>query len=175
MEYSFLFFFIRYIKIEVILYTIRILGGNLVDKRKIIVLLVLSIAVIGFTMGQACAATTTIKVGKYKDVGKGDRISTFYQPKDAQYLKGVYAVIFYHNKKLGDDFAPHTYVLSKIKVYYKNKKGKVITRTSTAKNISGFSILSTKKINGYTPYKMDVSYRKMTSSEKKKVTGSLFY
>jgi ABC-type lipoprotein release transport system permease subunit len=47
------------------------------NKRKIFILLVLLIAVVGFTMGQACAATTTIKVGKYKDVGKKDRILTF--------------------------------------------------------------------------------------------------
>ena len=145
------------------------------NRRKIIVLLVLLIAVVGFTMASVSAATTTIKVGKYKDVGFGDRISTFYQAQDMQYLKGVYAVIFYHSKSLGDDFRPHTYVLSKIKVYYKNKKGKVITRTSTAKNLSGFSLLSTKKINGYTPYKMDVTYRKMTKSEKKKIMNSLVY
>lgn len=144
------------------------------NRNKIIVLLVLLIAVVGFTMGPACAASTTIKVGNYKDVGKGDRISTFNVPKDAQYLKGVYAVIFYHGKN-GDDFRPHTYVLSKIKVYYKNKKGKIVTRSSTAKNLSGLSILSTKQVSGYTPYKMDVSYRKMTNAEKKKISGSLVY
>ena len=86
------------------------------NKRKIFILLVLLIAVVGFTMGQACAATTTIKVGKYKDVGKKDRILTFYQPKDAQYLKGVYAVIFYHDKNYGDDFRPHPYLLTKMTV-----------------------------------------------------------
>ena len=144
------------------------------NKKKIIVLLILLIAVIGFTMGPACAATTTIKVGKYKDIGKGDRISTFYEPQDRQYLKGVYAVIFYHSKN-GDDFKPHTYVLSKIKVYYKNKKGKVITRSAVTKTISGLSMLSTPKVNGYTPYKMDVNYNKMTSAQRKKISGSLMY
>ncbi|WP_295620529.1 hypothetical protein [uncultured Methanobrevibacter sp.] len=64
------------------------------NKRKILILLVLAIAVVGFTMGQACAAITTIKIGKYKDIGSKDRILTFYQAKDAQYLKGVYAAIF---------------------------------------------------------------------------------
>ena len=52
--------------------------------RKILILLVLLIAVVGFTMGQACAATTTIKIGNYKDVGNKDRILTFYQAKDAR-------------------------------------------------------------------------------------------
>lgn len=69
------------------------------NMRKILVLLVLLVAVVGFTMGQVCAATTTIKMGKYKDIGSKDRILTFYQPKDAQNVKGVYAAVFYHNKK----------------------------------------------------------------------------
>ena len=87
------------------------------NKRTILILLVLVIAVLGFTMGPACAATTTIKMGKHKDVGSKDRILTFYQPKDAQNAKGVYAAIFYHDKKKGDDFRPHTYVLRKMTVY----------------------------------------------------------
>ena len=142
--------------------------------RKILILLVLLIAVVGFTMGQACAATTTIKIGNYKDVGNKDRILTFYQAKDAQYLKGVYACIFYHDKKKGDDFRPHTYVLRKMTVYYKNKKGKVITRTVKASTISGLSLLSTKKISGYTPYKAQITYSKMTKKEKKTIMNPLY-
>ena len=142
--------------------------------RKILILLVLLIAVVGFTMGQACAATATIKIGNYKDVGSKDRILTFYQAKDAQYLKGVYACIFYHDKKKGDDFRPHTYVLRKMTVYYKNKKGKVITRTVKANTISGLSLLSTKKISGYTPYKAQITYSKMTKKEKKTIMNPLF-
>ena len=142
--------------------------------RKILILLVLLIAVVGFTMGQACAATANIKIGNYKDVGSKDRILTFYQAKDAQYLKGVYACIFYHDKKKGDDFRPHTYVLRKMTVYYKNKKGKVITRTVKASTISGLSLLSTKKISGYTPYKAQITYSKMTKKEKKTIMNPLF-
>lgn len=144
------------------------------NKRKILILLVLAIAVVGFTMGQACAATTTIKIGKYKDIGSKDRILTFYQAKDAQYLKGVYAAIFYHDVRKGDDFRPHTYVLRKMTVYYKNKKGKVITRTAKASSISGLSMLSTKKINGYTPYKATITYSKMTKREKNIIMNPLF-
>ncbi len=144
------------------------------NKRKILILLVLSIAVIGFTIGPACAATANIKIGNYKDVGNKDRILTFYQPKDAQYLKGVYAVIFYHDKKRGDDFRPHTYVLRKMTVYYKNKKGKVTTRTVKATTISGLSLLSTKVVKGYTPYKAKVTYSKMTKKEKKIIMNPLF-
>ena len=99
---------------------------------------------------------------------------TFYQPKDAQYVKGVYAAIFYHDNKRGDDFRPHTYVLRKMTVYYKNKKGKVITRTARASNISGLMLLSTKKINGYTPYKSTITYSKMTKKERKIIMNPLF-
>ena len=131
-------------------------------------------AVVGFTMGQACAATTTIKIGNYKDVGSKDRILTFYQPNDAQYLKGVYAAIFYHDSRKGDDFRPHTYVLRKMTVYYKNKKGKVVTRTARANGISGLSLLSTKVVKGYTPYKAQITYSKMTKKEKKIIMNPLF-
>lgn len=144
------------------------------NKRTILILLVLAIAVIGFTIGPAAAATTTIKMGKYKDVGSKDRILTFYQPKDAQNVKGVYAAIFYHDKKKGDDFRPHTYVMRKMTVYYKNKKGKVITRTVKSKNISDLMLLSTKKISGYTPYKATITYSKMTKKERKIIMNPLF-
>ena len=144
------------------------------NKKTILILLVLAIAVLGFTMGPACAATTTIKMGKYKDVGSKDRILTFYQPKDAQNAKGVYAAIFYHDNKRGDDFRPHTYVLRKMTVYYKNKKGKVIKRTARASNISGLMLLSTKKINGYTPYKSIITYSRMTKKERNIIMNPLF-
>ena len=144
------------------------------NMKKILVLLVLLVAVVGFTMGQACAATATIKMGNYKDVGNKDRILTFYQAKNAQYLKGAYAVIFYHDKRKGDDFRPHTYVLRKMTVYYKNKKGKVTTRTVKVTTISGLSLLSTSVIKGYTPYKAQVTYSKMTSKEKKIIMNPLY-
>lgn len=144
------------------------------NKRKIFVLLVLLIAVVGFTMGQACAATANIKMGSHKDVGSKDRILTFYQPKDAQYLKGVYAAIFYHDIRKGDDFRPHTYVMRKMTVYYKNKKGKVITRTAKPNGINGLTLLSTKVVKGYTPYKAKITYTKMTKKEKKIIMNPLF-
>ncbi|WP_295620526.1 hypothetical protein [uncultured Methanobrevibacter sp.] len=59
-------------------------------------------------------------------------------------------------------------------VYYKNKKGKVITRTAKASSISGLSMLSTKKINGYTPYKATITYSKMTKREKNIIMNPLF-
>ena len=93
---------------------------------------------------------------------------------DAQNAKGVYAAIFYHDKKKGDDFRPHTYVFRKMTVYYKNKKGKVITRTVKPSNISGLMLLSTPKISGYTPYKSKITYTKMTKKEKNVIMNPLF-
>ena len=59
-------------------------------------------------------------------------------------------------------------------VYYKNKKGKVITRTAKASNISGLMLLSTKKVNGYTPYKSVITYSRMTKKEKNIIMNPLF-
>ena len=137
------------------------------NKRKIIILLVLCIAVIGFTMGPACAAYKTVKIGKSKNVGHGDKINTFYQKADMQFNKGVYVELYHHSSKNGDYLAPFTYRLTKVQFFYKNKKGKVITRTVKAKNVHDYALISSKKIKGYTPYKADVYYRKMTEKEKK--------
>lgn len=145
------------------------------NYKKLLVLFILIFAVIGFTMGSVSAKSTTMKIPQNKDVGKGDRITTLYQAKDGQLSKGVYISIFYHNKKLGDDYRPHTYVLQKAVVYYKNSKGKVITRTAKANTLSGHSMLSTKKISNYKPYKVVVSYRKMTSKEKSQILFNPLY
>jgi hypothetical protein len=59
-------------------------------------------------------------------------------------------------------------------VYYKNKKGKVITRTAVANGISGLSLLSTHTVKGYTPYKVKVTYNKMTKKEKKIIMNPLY-
>ncbi len=77
-------------------------------------------------------------------------------------------------RKKGDDFRPHTYVLRKMAVYYKNKKGKVILRTAKANTSSGRILLSTKKINGYTLYKATITYSKMTKKEKNIIMTPLF-
>ena len=71
-------------------------------------------------------------------------------------------------------FTMHTYVLRKMTVYYKNKKGKVIKRTARASNISGLMLLSTKKVNGYTPYKSVITYSRMTKKEKNIIMNPLF-
>ena len=49
------------------------------NKRTILILLVLAIAVVGFTIGPATAATTTIKMGKYKYVGSKDLEKTVFK------------------------------------------------------------------------------------------------
>ncbi|AMK15374.1 hypothetical protein [Methanobrevibacter olleyae] len=137
------------------------------DKRKIIALIVLSIAVIGFSMGAISAKTVTVKMEKAKHVGHGDYVGTFYQKNDAKYPKGTYVYALYYSKNRAD-YGPHTYRLTKAKIYFKNKKGKVITKTLYSKKTYQYRLLYKKKIKGYTPYKSKITYRKMTKAEKKK-------
>ena len=136
------------------------------NKRKIFILLILLMAVIGFTMASASAASATLKLGKSKNLGNHDRLTTYYAKQDGQDSKGVHIDIYYHSVD-GDDIGGHTYRLTKAKVYYKNKKGKIISRTSRSKTVMSYQHLHTKKIKGYTPYKVKAYYRKMTKHEKK--------
>lgn len=106
------------------------------------------------------------KQTKSKQVGS-DKIYAWYQKQDEQYDKGIWVTNQYEYKN-NWDFAPHTYRLTKAKFYYKNVKGKVITRTTTAKSVLQYSELSGKQIKNYTPYKVIVYYRKMTAKEQKK-------
>ncbi len=124
------------------------------NKRKIVILLVLFIAVIGLTMGTACAASQTIKLKKNgysskKTYGK-DRLLCYYSTYNGQYSKGVSVEASYNNDPIS---AKHT-KLSKIKVYYKNKKGKVITRTKKASKYWAHLGM----VKGYSPYKVTVWY-----------------
>ena len=137
------------------------------NKRKIIILLILAMAVIGFTMSSVSAASTTVKVGKSKNLGYHDKLSSYYALKDGQDSKGVHLNLYYHTVDDGDDMGGHTYRLTKAKFYYKNKNGKVITRVSKSNGVRKYNHLYSKKIKGYTPYKIKVYYRKMTKNEKK--------
>ena len=82
----------------------------------------------------------------------GDRISTMYETKHAQYDPGVYVESFYK----GLEGAKHT-KLVKAKFFFKNKKtGKVITKTSS-EVADGRIVID--PIDGYSPYKATVWYK----------------
>ncbi|WP_296883990.1 Ig-like domain-containing protein [uncultured Methanobrevibacter sp.] len=88
----------------------------------------------------------TIKLNKY-----GDILSVIYAKKDEQYKKGVYVHIHYH----GIDPPKHAKLL-KVKIWFKNSKGKIITKISSKCKYNGISF---KLINGYTPYKAKAWYK----------------
>lgn len=87
-----------------------------------------------------------------KKLSNGDRLSTVYETKNAQYAPGVYVQC---NHKALDD-ARHTKLI-KAKFFFKNKKtGKTITKTSSRVS---HDVISLKPLKGYSPYKVRVWYR----------------
>ena len=103
------------------------------NNKKIMVLLVLLVAVVGFTMASVSAASTQSKTFTVKDnsivtksLDKGDKISVYYTSNfSPQYnMKRFLAVTCY-----GFDIDPNYHKISKVKVYLKNKNKKTVVRT----------------------------------------------
>lgn len=137
------------------------------NKRKILVLLLLTIAVIGFTMGAASAASSTFKIkSNYYDGGKtlshDDYIMVYYNTQMGQYGKGLTVQAQGAYPWIG----PFYHKITKVKVYYKNKKtGKIITKTKKLGYYGVYAHFGVKK--GYKLYKVKVWHRKLTKKEKK--------
>ena len=106
--------------------------------------------------------TIVLKKGKYgiegrKKLKKGDYIYSFYEPKDMQNPKGVYAQ---SSNTKGLDTFPYSKII-KAKFTFKNKKtGKIIKKTSklTKDKFYGWKTVMVKPIKGYTPVKTEVWY-----------------
>lgn len=87
--------------------------------------------------------SVTLKMGTSKKI-KGTWMSTFYETKkNKQYPRGVYV-----EGDIGNDHPD--YVILKAKFFFKNKNGKIITKTTTGPGV--------KLIKGYTPIKTKVWY-----------------
>ena len=100
--------------------------------------------------------TVTLKMNKYKKV-KGDVILTFYEPKDGQNPKGVYATNFNAKDINGISHC----LIKKAKFFFKNKKtGKIISKTYKSKvnKVYGWDYPTSKLIKGYTPIKTKIWY-----------------
>ena len=117
-----------------------------------------------FIYGKAKKKTTIkMKKNKYgieatKKLNKRDILWTFYEPKDAQSKKGVYAKTYDVKDPL--DAIPHS-MIYKAKFYFKNKKtGKIISKTSKLKSdkFYGWKDIKVKPIKGYKPIKTKVWY-----------------
>ena len=128
------------------------------NKKKIFVLAVLTVFVLGMAMSSACAASTSMGLKKNaytsKKVSSSDKIYSYYcTKKSTAYEKGVTVEVM--DKKKG---AAKNTVMSKAKVYYKNNKNKkIVCQTKSAMDNGVYF----KPKKGYTPYKVTAYYKKV--------------
>ena len=117
-----------------------------------------------FIYGKSKKKTTIkMKKNKYgieatKKLNKRDVLWTFYEPRDAQFKKGVYAKTYDVKNPL--DGHSHS-MIYKAKFYFKNKKtGKIISKTAKLKadKFYGWKDIKVKPIKGYKPIKTKVWY-----------------
>ena len=93
---------------------------------------------------------------KAKILKNGDAIAGYVTyTGNMQFEKGTGVTTWYVGSGYNGDIDPHHTKLVKVKFFFKNSKGKV--KTKTVKKNSAH--ISTKLINGYTPYKATVWYR----------------
>ena len=111
--------------------------------------------------------TVTVKINNFKPgvlwapkatkLKNGDAIAGYVEYKgNMQFNKGTGVTAWYLGNGLNGDIEPHHTKLIKVKFFFKNKKGKVKTKTVKG---NGGGHISTKLIKGYTPYKAQVSYK----------------
>lgn len=142
-------------------------------NRKILIILLILIAAL-LIVGVASAKTTpsktskvTVKIYNFKPgvlwgskavkFKNGDAIAGYVEYKgNMQFDKGTGVTAWYIGSGYNGDIEPHHTKLVKAKFYFKNKKGKVKTKTV---NGNGGGHISTKLIKGYTPYKAIVYYK----------------
>ena len=87
----------------------------------------------------------------------GDAIAGYVEYKKNSQFGRQTGVNAWYVGEGNEDIDPHFTKLVKAKFYFKNKKtGKIITKTIKSK---GSAHISTKLINGYTPYKATVWYK----------------
>lgn len=107
--------------------------------------------------------TVKLKKTKYgieatKKMSKGDVFYSFYEPKDAQNGKGVYARIYDAKDPLG---AYPNGMIIKAKFFFKNNKnGKTISKTAklTYDGFYDWDMIKVKPVKGYTPVKVTATY-----------------
>ena len=141
-------------------------------KRKhIIIFLILACAllVICVASAEGVSAAKTSKVDvkihnfkpgvlwapKAKILKNGDAIAGYVEYNgNMQFDKGTGVTAWYVGNGMNGDIEPHHTKIIKAKFFFKNKKGKVKTKT-----VKGNGHISTKLIKGYTPYKATVWYK----------------
>lgn len=143
-----------------------------VNKKIILVLLIIITAlfIIGSVTAQGDSVSKTKKVNvkihdfqpgvlwgpkavKFKN---GDAVAGYVTyTGNMQFNKGTGVTAWYIGSGVDGDIEPHHTKLIKAKFFFKNKKGKVKTKTVKGNGAH----ISTKLIKGYTPYKATVWYK----------------
>lgn len=142
------------------------------NKKHFIIFLILIGALIivcaasAHDVSAAKTSKTTVKIHNFKPgvlwapkavkLKNGDVIAGYVEYNgNMQFNKGTGVTCWYVGSGYDGDIDPHHTKLVKAKFYFKNKNGKV--KTKTVKKTSAH--ISTKLINGYTPYKAVVWYQ----------------
>lgn len=111
--------------------------------------------------------TLTVKIYNFKPgvlwapkaikLKNGDAIVGYVEYKgNMQFEKGTGITSWYIGSGLDGDIEPHHTKLIKAKFFFKNKKGKVKTKTVKG---NGGGHISTSLIKGYVPYKAKIFYK----------------
>ena len=101
----------------------------------------------------------TLNIGVNQKIGN-DRIIISYITESMEFDKGVHILIYDDNADLEE---PANTLLLNSTFYFKNSKGNIIKRQFSK---AGAFFAFHESISGYTPTKVDITYRKMTDSEK---------
>ncbi|MBQ8018279.1 MAG: hypothetical protein IJ258_09285 [Methanobrevibacter sp.] len=92
---------------------------------------------------------------KAKIFKNGDAMAGYVEYSgNMQFDRGTGVTTWYVGTGYNGDIDPHHTKLVKVKFFFKNKKGKIKTKTVKGKGAH----ISTKLINGYAPYKATVWY-----------------
>lgn len=141
-------------------------------RKHLIILLILMGALVivcaASAQGVSAAKTskTTVKIHNFKPgvmwatkakiFKNGDAVVGYVEYNgNMQFDRGTGVTAWYVGSGYNGDIEPHHTKLVKVKFFFKNKKGKV--KTKTVKGQGGH--ISTKLIKGYTPYKATVWYK----------------
>ncbi len=143
------------------------------NKKHILILLILigALFVVGVAAAEGVSAAKTKKVDvtiynfpsgvlwgpKAVKLSNGDAIAGYVEYSgNMQFDKGVGVTAWYLGNGYNGDIEPHHTKLVKAKFFFKNKKGKVKTKTVKG---NGGGHIRTNLIKGYTPYKATVWYK----------------
>lgn len=142
------------------------------NRKHIIIFLILIAALLvvcaasAQSVSAAKTSKTTVKIYNFKPgvlwapkavkLKSGDAIAGYVEYSgNMQFDKGTGVTSWYIGSGYNGDIEPHHTKLTKVKFFFKNKKGKV--KTKTVKGTGAH--ISTKLIKGYTPYKATVWYQ----------------